>query len=241
MHSKKVKLALAAAIIILGGADAYAADPTQTSAQKPAQTNDPVFTSSVLDLNKTNPVQNPQYKVISRLTDFRLLDKNRRALGKITDVTFDATGKMTSVQADVTATGFSQSLSFDVTAYNVTVDSDSFNVALTRDQVQESIPALLSDIATAAGEGDGQPITARSLIGAPVKTAKGDMVGRVNNVLIDERRKVAVALLLTLVGGSGQSTVAIPYAAPKIERHNVRASVEITEDQAKIASTYARR
>ncbi len=233
MQSKTVKLALAAALLLLTGAGAQAADT--------AQGKDPAFTSAVLELNKTDPAQNPQYKLISRVTDFRLLDQNRRTLGKVTDVTFDQKGQMTSVQADVTATGFPQALSFDVAAYNIVAESDAFSVALTRDQVQESIPSLLSDIATAAGEGDGQPITASSLIGASVKTNKGDTVGRVDNVLIDERRKVAVALLLTLVGSGGQTTVAIPYEAPKIERHNVRASVEITEDQAKIASVYARR
>ena len=233
MQNKTFKLALVAALILLGGASARAADTPQS--------NDPAFTSAVLDLNKINPAQNPQYKLISRVTDSRLLDQNRRTLGKVTDVTFDQKGQMTSVQADVTATGFQQSLSFDVAAYNVISESDAFTVALTRDQVQDSLPSLLEQIDTAAGEGEGQPITARSLIGANVRTAKGDTVGRVNNVLIDERRKVAVALLLTLASGSGQSTVAIPYEAPKIERHNVRASVELTEDQAKIASAYAKR
>ncbi len=232
MQNKTWKLALAA-LLILGSAPAKAADSPQT--------NDPAFTSAVLELNKVNPVQNPQYKLASRVTDSRLLDQNRRTLGKVTDVTFDQQGKMTSVQADVTATGFQQSLSFDVAAYNVAAESDILTVGLTRDQVQNSLPALLGQIDTAAGEGEGQPITARSLIGASVKTPKGDTIGRVDNVLIDERRKIAVALLLTLASGSGQSTVAIPYQAPKIERHNVRASVEVTEDQAKIASAYARR
>ena len=233
LFNKPSKLALLAALVLLGGTPAGAADAPQT--------NDPAFTSAVLELNKVNPAQNPQYRLVSRVTDFRLLDQNRRTLGKVTDVTFDQNGQMIAVEADVTATGFQQTLSFDVAAYNVTPESDAFTVALTRDQVQDSLPSLLGGIETAAGEGDGEPITAKSLIGASVKTTKGDTVGRVNNVLIDERRKVAVALLLTLASGSGQSTVAIPYQAPKIERHNVRASVEITEDQAKIATAYAKR
>lgn len=231
MQGKTMKLALAATLILLGASPVRAAETPQVS--------DAAFTSAVLELNKTRPGQNPQYKMLSRMTDFRLLDKNRRTLGKVTDVTFNENGSMASVQADVTATGFSQSLSFDVEAYNVTAESDAFSVAMSRDQVQSSLPALLDQIATAAG--DSQPVTARSLIGASVKTDKGATVGRVSNVLIDERRKVAVALLLTLVGGSGQSTVAIPYEAPKIERHNVRADIQLTESQAKIASTYARR
>ena len=40
----------------------------------------------MLQLNQINPAQNPLYTLGSRAISFRLLDQNRRALGKLSDI-----------------------------------------------------------------------------------------------------------------------------------------------------------
>lgn len=198
------------------------------------------YTSRVLMLNQISPRQNPQYKLGTSALNHRLLDQNRRSLGEVTDITLGEAGQMKSIEADVMATGFDQTLVFDVVAYNVTSDSDAFSVTMTRDQVQDNLPDLMAQMDTAAGEGD-QPISVKSLIGARVQTSRGTQVAVVDDVLIQEQRKVAAALLLTLMGGSGRTTIAVPYVDAKISRTGNKATVELSEEQARVIGSYAKK
>ena len=199
------------------------------------------YTSRLLGLNQITPRQNPQYKLGSTALNHRLLDQNRRGLGEVTDITLGEGGSLKSIEADVMATGFDQTLVFDVVAYNVTSDSDAFSVTMTRDQVQDNLPDLMAQMDTAAGEDGGQPITVKSLIGARVQTSKGTQIAVVDDVLIQEQRKVAAALLITLMGGAGRTTVAVPYMDAKIDRRGSKATVEVSEEQARVISNYAKK
>lgn len=197
------------------------------------------YTSRVLALNQISPKQNPQYRLGTKVLSHRLIDQNRRGLGDVTDITLGAGGNLKSIEADIIATGFDQNLSFDVIAYNVSPESDAYSVTLTRDQIENNIPEFMANIATAAGDTVNQPITVKSLIGGRVQTNKGDQVAVVNDVLIDEKRKTAVALLLTLMGGSGRTTIAVPYADARIERLGSKATIELSEEQARVVNNFA--
>lgn len=197
------------------------------------------YTSRVLALNQISPKQNPQYQLGTKVLSRRLIDQNRRGLGDVTDIALGAGGALKSVEANVVATGFDQDLSFDVTAYNVNPESDAYSVTLTRDQIENNIPEFMANIATAAGDTVNQPITVKSLIGGRVQTNKGNQVAVVNDVLIDEKRKAAVALLLTLMGGSGRTTIAVPYADAKIERLGSKSTIELSEEQARVVNNFA--
>lgn len=199
------------------------------------------YTSRLLVLNQISPKQNPQYKRGTKALSYRLIDQNRRGLGEITDITIGEGGKLLAIEADVMASGFDQSMSFDVTSYNVSPESDAYTVTLTRKQVQNNIPQFLAGIETAAGERAGQPITVKSLVGGRVQTDKGNQIALVNDVLIDEKKRAAVALILTLIGGGGRTTVAIPYADAKIDRVGSKATVELSEEQAQIVRNFAKK
>lgn len=199
------------------------------------------YTSRVLSLNQVSPHQNPQYKMGTKALSNRLIDQNRRGLGKVTDITIGEGGNLSSIQADVMATGFDQNLSFDVTAYNVSPESDAYSVTLTRDQVQKNIPEFLAGIETAAGDTVNQPITVKSLVGGRVQTNKGNQIAVVKDVMIDEQKKKAVALLLTLMGGTGRATIAVPYADARIDRVGSKATVELTEEQARVVSNFVKK
>lgn len=203
--------------------------------------SDAEFTSGVLDLNQSPPEQDPRYGLATRLTTLRLLDQNRRSLGRVNNLLLGKDGNIVSIDAEVSATGFDESLNFAAVPYNLGVESDAFTVALTREQVQDNLPELLQAIETAAGEGADQPVSVKALLGARVATPAGKGVGRIKDILFDTQKKIAVALLVTLSGGSGQAIVAIPYKAVKIGVNDARSVVELTEAQAKIAAAYARR
>jgi sporulation protein YlmC with PRC-barrel domain len=199
------------------------------------------YTSRVLALNQVSPAQNPQYRRGTKALSNRLIDQNRRGLGSITDITIGEGGKLLSIEASVMASGFNESMTFDVASYNVNAESDAYTVTLTRKQVQRNTAQFLAGIETAAGDEVMQPITVKSLVGGRVQTNKGNQIAVVNDVLIDEKRKAAVALLLTLMSGSGRTTIAVPYADAKIERVGNKATVELTEDQARIISQFAKK
>lgn len=207
----------------------------------PAMAADADFTAQMLRLNQVDPARNPSYTLGSRATTYRLLDQNRRALGKISDITIGDGGALKSVQAEVIAPGFDDELTFDMAAYDVTPESDAYSVTLTRDQVQDNLSDFLAATESAAGE-EGGPVTVQSLIGARVQTRSGSQVGLVDDVVIDDQRKVAVALLLTLMGGNGnRTTVAVPYGSAKIARSGQKANVELSDAQARIVGNYVYR
>lgn len=195
------------------------------------------YTSRLLALNQVRPDANPLYTMGTRALDYRLLDKNRRGLGRVSDLTLGADGKIQSVAAEVIATGFDQVLDFDVVAYNVTPESDAFSISLSRDQVEQNAAELLSGLETAAGEEAGQPITVQSLIGGRVQGDRGHQIGMVQDVVIDDQRRMAVALLITLMGG-GKASVAIPYQQDKIQRTGTKATVALSDDQEKLVRGY---
>ena len=235
------RLALFACVLLLPHAASAANEPGPgVQAVAPAASDSiQAYTSQLLQLNQIAPAQNPLYTLGSRAISFRLLDQNRRALGKINDITIGANGVLESIQADVISTGFYQELNFGVIAHNVTPESDAYSVTLTRDQVEDNLPEFLAMTETAAGEEGGGPITIQSLIGARVQSPKTGQIAIVDDVMIDDQQKMAVALLLTLVGGSGQTTIAVPYRSAKISRVGQKAAVELSDEQAKVVTNYA--
>lgn len=212
----------------------FAAPALAEPAAGPAPVSQQDYISQVLDLNRVPPQQNPLYMMGNKVLAYRLLDRNRRALGKMQDITLGADGSLQSIQVHMIAPGFNEELSFDIKAYNATPESDAYVVSLSRDQVEQNLPDLLAGIETAAGE--SQPITVQSLVGARVQTDRGRQIATVQDVVIDDDRKVAVALLLTMLGGN--QTVAVPYKTSRIERRGPKATVELSEAQAKVASSY---
>jgi len=235
------RLALLACVLLLPTA-AIAADEPGPGVQAVTPTTSEsiqAYTSQLLQLNQINPAQNPLYTLGSRAISFRLLDQNRRALGKLSDITIGAGGALESVQAQIMSTGFDQELNFGVVAHNVTPESDAYSVTLTRDQVEDNLPGFLAATESAAGDDDNGPITVQSLIGARVQNAKGSQIAIVDDVMIDDQQKMAVALLLTLMGGSGQTTIAVPYRSAKVARTGPKATVELTDEQARVVTNYA--
>ncbi len=243
---KKPSLAFLLGSVCIAGAYALispasaSSDPVSQD-EAPAASGIEDYTSRLLMLNQLPPRQNPAFKLGTRALNHRLIDQNRRGLGKVTDITIGQGGRLTSSQADIIATGFDQNLTFDVTAYNVTSESDVYSVTLTREQVQDNIPEFLAGIETAAGDDPAESVTLTSLVGARVQTSQGNQIAIVEDVLIEEKRKMAVALLLTLMGGSGKSTVAIPYSDARIGRVGSKATVEITEEQSRVVRAFAKK
>jgi hypothetical protein len=235
-----IRIALFTFIFMLPGFTVSAQDLSIEPPAAAAEANIADFTSQVLNLNKIDPYQNPQYTLGSRALSYRLLDQNRRGLGKVNDITIGKNGALESIQAEVIATGFNEVLDFDVTAYNVMPESDAYTVTLTRNQLEKNLSQFLAETKTAAGGEGGQPITVQSLIGARVQTDKRTQVGLVDDVLIQDQQKVAVALLLTLMGRTGKTTVAIPYKDAKIDREGQKATVELSEEEAKIVNNFAK-
>lgn len=240
-------LALALPVLAVPAAHAAGQRPVgegsavQNSAQTGPSSTIEEFTSRVLTLNQIVPSQNPQYKLGSRALNQRLLDQNRRALGDVTDIILGENGRLGAIEAEVIATGFDQTLQFDVVAYNVTAESDAFSVTMTRDQVEDNLPDLMAAVETASGSGAAPPATVKSLIGARVQTSTGSQVAVVDDVLIQEQQKMASALLLTLMKGGSRATVAVPYADTRITRRGSKATVEVTGEQARILASYAKR
>lgn len=234
-----IRLILLICVFMLPG-HAIAAEDVPVEKPAPGEANLANFTSDVLNLNKINPYQNPQFTLGSRAVSYRLLDQNRHGLGEVRDIIIGESGALEAIQAEVIATGFNEVLDFDVTAYNVTPESNAYTVTLTRNQLEKNLSQFLAETKTAAGGESGQPITVQSLIGARVQTDKGAQVGLVDDVLIRDQQKVAIALLITLMGHTGKTTVAIPYKAAKIDRAGQKATVELSEDEAKIVNNFAK-
>ena len=111
-----IRIALLTFAFMLPCLTASAQDTSQETPVKASEASIADYTSRVLNLNKIKPSQNPQYTLGSRAISYRLLDQNRRGLGKVNDITIGENGTLESIEAEIIATGFNEVLTFDITA-----------------------------------------------------------------------------------------------------------------------------
>ncbi len=198
------------------------------AAEPPQKEN---YTATLLALNRTRPAQNPNFAMGKEILNRRLIDKNQRTLGKVEDIILNSDGKFASITTTVDTSGFRQEIGFDVASYIVDPTRDTFMVNMDKAQIKASLPKLLAEIETSAG--DSAPITIDSLRKGEVRRADRSIVAQISDVMVNDRTKQVEALLVVIANGAHRgSTIAIPYEAWSLKREGDKAIVTVGNAEA---------
>lgn len=196
------------------------------------------YTARFLELNKIDPMKNTKLTAASALLRNRVLDTNMHNLGRIEDITVSAQdGSLQDIITEITAGDFRETLPLNVSLYNINLGSGAFTTSVNIEQLQNNQAELMANLETAAGDEAPNP-TLKNIMKADVKDSAGKRIGKVENVLINDRQKMVAALVIAMMGG-GSSYVAVPYDAKNIKQNGGKTTIELTQDQAKIVADYA--
>ena len=200
-----------------------------------------VYKAAMLDLNRSPVTQNPVFSVGKEVLNRRILDKNQRAIGKITDIVLLSDGSFQTLEANINTGGFREDVSFDMKSYIIDPTTSSFTVAMDKSQINNNMATLLSGIETTAGE-DAAPITLNRLRGANIFDSQGYIIAKVEDALIRDNINKVEGLLIKVSSGKNRgTTIAVPYEASDIIQKGSRVDLVVTQDQAQVITSLSTR
>lgn len=196
------------------------------------------YKAAMLALNSSPITQNPVFSSGKEVLNRRLLDKNQRAIGKITNITLLSDGSFKAIEANINTGGFREDVSFDMESYIIDPTTTSFTVAMDKSQINNNMAALLAGIETAAGDDAATPVTLNSLRGANILGPGGQLIAKVEDALIRENIDKVEGLLIKVSSGKNRgATIAIPYEASEVIQKGSRVDLVVTQDQAQIITS----
>ncbi len=229
--------ALKSALLLLAGFMAWG-----PSAQA-ATINEPVYTSQFLTLNKIPPLKNTKYIPITQMLGKRMMDSNMKGVGEVEDIAFwPVNGKLDYITTKIDTVGFRETVDLNIAQYNINYLTNLYTIDMTGKQIEQNIAGIMANIESASGDGIEQPVSAKQMLQSNV-IADGKKIGRVENVLIDNREKAVAALVIALVSGSGapDAVVALPYNPDNFVQDGVSTTVQLSKEEAAIISNYGRK
>ena len=201
---------------------------------------DSTYTSTLLELNRIRPDQNPGLKSGAAQLEARLLDKNQRTLGRVEDIIVTPEGKFKDIITRIDTAGFREKVAFDVESYVTTPTPDTFTVSLDKTQIKQNIAKLRAAARIELTENG--PFSVVSLRNGLIYKVDGSQIAKVKDVLIDGKKLKIVSLLLTITfGDKRDATIAVPYEAAMARLQGSRAILTVTDAQAEVISSMATR
>jgi sporulation protein YlmC with PRC-barrel domain len=172
---------------------------------------------------------------MNSVMDRRVLDKNKRTLGRVQDVLINEDGQIQSLVTHMNLAGLRDTIDIPYAGNVVDPTSDTFTLLFGRDEFEDRMAQILADTAPAAGADGEQAFSLRALSGAVIENDKGDRVGRLDTILFDDQKGRAEALIINLYD-SGRA--AVPFEMVSIRERNNLPTVTLTKGQLKVLKTY---
>lgn len=195
---------------------------------------------TITDMNRIQPLQNPEYETSARISARRVTDSKNKVVGEVRDVILNKNGSISSLQIEFDRLGLGTPVYMDYSANRIDEISNGYALRFEDDQIEELYPSMLAGIETAAGE-QQDTFSVQKLKGAAVMTKDGRKIGNVQEVLFNKRGRRAEALLLAmLIGGMRGETLAIPIGMTEIEPASGKVKATIENKQADAIIDYAK-
>lgn len=190
------------------------------------------FVQSLAEINKIQPMQNPGYKHADDMVNWRVLDNKNKVVGSVNDMIVTKNGSVTSLAVEFDRLKLPGEVFIDYRELNTRPASSGYILGLADNQLENLYPNLLANIETAAGEA-GEAFSARSLMGALVRSTDGRTFGKVQNILFGGGGQRAEALFIALDGGTLRGkTLAVPFGQVALQDNAGRTEVMLTKEQA---------
>lgn len=188
--------------------------------------------------NKTNIWQNAGTQRARDVLADRIVDEKSKVIGEVRDLILGPSGTIEQIDAEFNRlrlgrinVGFSQlSLKGVPSGYQ-----SDFN----EDQIADMLPTILSGVETAAG--NENIVSLKRILGAPLKSQNGDVLGKVEDVLFESNGAYAEYVRVTLTHrGLKRGTLVIPYSMVNIRPGNENtADVSVPVDMALAMNEFA--
>ncbi|MDD3021656.1 MAG: hypothetical protein PHX61_11885 [Alphaproteobacteria bacterium] len=192
------------------------------------------FASQILGMQKTDPIQNPEWLRGTKILGWRFLDKNHQALGKVGDVFLNKdNGEFIWVKVDTDRLNFITFMAFDRLTHNIRIEDQVMFCDLDKKQIFKNAEIFKNSPVS-------QPdiISLADLLRAPVYLPSGLLIGNVTETL-GPNKTTKVDYLVVMVH-EDRKTVPIPLSQIILRIQDGMPILEITEDQYKIMREFTK-
>lgn len=192
----------------------------------------------VSTINRVQPLQNPTYKRTYEVLNRKVQDRKNKVVGEVKDILISKYGPVEALNLDLNRLRLG-TIVVDMQDVGITSMRDSYAFANYDEAGIENIyPTLLANIQTAAGD-DTDIVSLKSLTGATVRTASGEAVGKVDDVLFSSTGNVAEALYVQMKYKTTHlDHIAIPFGAADYSKLASNRDVILFDDQVKAMNDF---
>lgn len=200
------------------------------------------YTAQIIDLNKIKPYQNTRFIKGSALLDKKLLDGNNQSMGTVSEAIISIDSTIENISVDLDSAGFRQEVTLPLEEYQISLKDGVIQTPVTDKQMTASLDRLMAQTAPAAGDQDETPVRLSKVMKADIVRKDGTRIGKVENVMIDDKRKAVAALVVALLGGGNRGTyIAIPYDQKSVKAKSGGGAIEVSDEQAQVIATFAKK
>ena len=185
------------------------------------------------NLNRINPLQNPEYDRGSKILNRKIIDRKNKVVGRVEDIIVNENGTIASLKTDFDRLRLGNDIYLNYRSMRVRALSNAYALNMDSNEIADLYPELLADIDTASGN-NSDTFSVRKITGAFLKTRSGKKIGKVENVLFGSNGGIARALYVKLSHGVQRGdTIAVPFRNVKFSAQNGRLQGTIENDFAK--------
>lgn len=174
-----------------------------------AQSNTRIF-DSLNYLNRSKPLQNPQFDRADDVLDHHILDGNNRVVGEVEDILLDGNGTVTSLNVELDRLHIRDNVFLNFNQLRIRTLAGSYALNIADDQIEEMLPTLLNNMSVAAG--NENIFSLEKITEARLVAEDGRRLGKVDDVLFanDSARARALHVVLNYKSVRGEK-LAIPF------------------------------
>ncbi len=184
------------------------------------------------DLNRINPLQNPEYVRSDDILNRKIIDRKNKVIGQVKDITLRNNGTIDTIATDFDRLRLGNTVYLDFRQMSIRPVTDAYSLAMDAEEVADFYPQLLANIATASGEEDGA-FSSKKIIGANIYAQDGRNLGHIHQILFGSNGSIASALLVEVnIGTTRGDYVALPFRMTELSLQNGKLQGVITNDLA---------
>lgn len=171
---------------------------------------------TLTEMNRIQPLQNPQYEKDSKVLARRLIDRKNKVMGDVHDILVDKDGVVTSLNVDFNRLQHRDTVFLNYRKLKIRPAQNGFITNFNSDDVASLYPSFVADVESAAGGEDVYSV--KNLKGISVTAEDGRNLGTVDNILFGAEGERVEAVNVSLKTGilHGQ-TVAVPFKSVSVQ------------------------
>ncbi len=214
-------------IAVILGLGACLASPSYAASQMDII----AFQTSLSDMNRLKPLQNPRHELSKDILGGTLSDRENKVVGTVEDILVDDDGYVQTLFTDLDRLHLGDAVFLDYNDMGVKNMSDGYKLGMNSAEISAAYPELLGNIETASGQNN--LISVKNLRGTEVWGTENIRLGEISEILFDKSGTYLRGIYLNVdyktIRAEG---IAIPFDALSYEEKNGKPVAIIDQDYA---------